>query len=194
MAAAWFGPGVTIPEVFGYLGAGFLLAAWSAFVARLAGDGRENMIGAGSIAAAVVLVALGDVARDRRCASVEGGRRRRPSQPSPSRPVASSRSSRWATSTVSSPPTLATGVGTALAAGLRVVHPGLLTQFGLLSALTSFAAALLAWLELLVRPDRLTFSESGLVIPAAGPDPRLLALAAAIVAGDGRCDRADRPA
>ncbi len=59
VAAAWFGPGVTIPEVFGYLGAGFLLAAWSAFVARLAGDGRENVIGAGSIAAAVVLVALG---------------------------------------------------------------------------------------------------------------------------------------
>src|SRR5439155_298157 len=37
VASSFFGPTPTIVEVFAYLGAGFFLGAWSAFVVRLAG-------------------------------------------------------------------------------------------------------------------------------------------------------------
>ncbi len=33
-ASRMFGPSVQVPEVFGYLGGGFLLAAWGAFMAH----------------------------------------------------------------------------------------------------------------------------------------------------------------
>src|SRR4051794_5102698 len=54
-----FGPGVTIGEMFGYLGTGFLVGAWSAFVLRLAGPSpNSTMIGGGALIAAVGLVVL----------------------------------------------------------------------------------------------------------------------------------------
>jgi hypothetical protein len=76
-AAAMFGPSVTVPEVFGNLGTGFLLAGWTAFVSRL-GSPSDDMsfgVGIGALVAAVVLVGLGLVlrrgdARRRRSAGV----------------------------------------------------------------------------------------------------------------------------
>ena len=60
---------------------------------------------------------------------------------------------------------------------LRVLHPSVLTQFGLLGALTSLAGALLAWAESLVVPVR-SFDDNGILV-RSGPDPVLLAVAAA---------------
>jgi hypothetical protein len=60
-----FGPGVTVGEMFAYLGVAFLLAAWTAFVARLAGEDRGEgaTIGFGFAVAADVLVLIGFVLR-----------------------------------------------------------------------------------------------------------------------------------
>ena len=41
-AGSFFGPTPTIVEMFGYLGALFLIAAWSAFLVRIAGDSRDQ--------------------------------------------------------------------------------------------------------------------------------------------------------
>lgn len=64
-----FGPGVMIAEMFAYLGGGFLLAAWSAFVIRVAGAGADTQrFGVGGLITAAGLVVIGLVlgATDRR--------------------------------------------------------------------------------------------------------------------------------
>src|SRR5205823_2202524 len=60
-ASRTFGPSVSVAEVFTYLGAGFVLAAWSAFSARTAGTGGDPgiVLGITSLLAAGVLVAIG---------------------------------------------------------------------------------------------------------------------------------------
>src|SRR4051812_27793116 len=60
--AELFGPSVTIPEVFGYLGAAFLLGAWSVTIGRAADGGAVNA-GILSLVAAVVLTGLGVLLR-----------------------------------------------------------------------------------------------------------------------------------
>lgn len=60
-AATAFGPAVTVGEMFGYLGAAFLLGAWSAFVLRVAGaraEGTFVSVGFGIAAAALIGLAL----------------------------------------------------------------------------------------------------------------------------------------
>ena len=58
-ASAMFGPSVTIPEVFGYLGTAFLLAAWSAWAARGTSTSSSLVPGLAGLVASVVLIALG---------------------------------------------------------------------------------------------------------------------------------------
>ena len=60
-ASALFGPGVSIGEMFGYIGGAFLLSAWTAFLARIGGSQANGpfVIGVGSLIAAVVLAGLG---------------------------------------------------------------------------------------------------------------------------------------
>jgi hypothetical protein len=56
-----FGPGVSIGEMFGYIGAAFLLSAWTAFLVRM-GDTATNrsfVISLGSLIAALVFAGLG---------------------------------------------------------------------------------------------------------------------------------------
>ena len=48
------GPSVTIPEVFGYLGTGFLLAAWTAWAGRGTFASRDLVPGLASLVAAVL--------------------------------------------------------------------------------------------------------------------------------------------
>jgi len=174
-AAAWFGPGVTIPEVFGYLGAGFLLAGWSAFVVRIAGD-RPVIVGAGALFAAVVLVALG--------AWLRTGDARRSRAAGVAFVVAvgfvGGGFATLATYVEIDGPLIGivgTGWAAAAAVLLRAFHPSVLTQAGLLAALTSLAGALLAWAESRIVPP-LTFTDDGLAI-RGGPDPALLAVATA---------------
>src|SRR4051812_9594726 len=63
-ASSFFGPTPTIVEVFGYLGAGFFLGAWSAFLARIAGEANgEAILAGGTGLAAAVLIGLAFVLR-----------------------------------------------------------------------------------------------------------------------------------
>ena len=64
-ASSFFGPAPTIVEAFVYLGAGFFVGAWSAFLARIAGESadRSAIMTAGSALAVAVLFGLGLVLR-----------------------------------------------------------------------------------------------------------------------------------
>src|SRR5688500_17444605 len=68
-AGAIFGPGIAVGEMFAYLGGAFLLGAWFALVARLAGgpDGVPSSLtlAIGALVAAAALGALGLATRDR---------------------------------------------------------------------------------------------------------------------------------
>jgi hypothetical protein len=149
------GPTMTVAEVFGYLGGAFLLAAWFALFGRVASDGSdpELVLAVGSGIAAGVMAALGavlrsGVARSRRAAGVAFV-------------VAVFNAGAAATSVAVAagldwPIVVVVGTATALvvAIGLRAAHPAMLTQFGLLVALTSTAGAVLSWVQSIVFPNR----------------------------------------
>ncbi|HEY7736812.1 MAG TPA: hypothetical protein VH813_08480 [Candidatus Limnocylindrales bacterium] len=150
-AAAMFGPSVTIPEVFGYLGSGFLLAAWTAYGGRIGGEVQNQAFGMAALVAAVVLIGLGFVLR-------RGNERRRRAAGVAYMVgvayVATGLLAVFATTGLDERivAVLATGIALAVAAVVRWVHPSVLTQIALLAALTTFAGSMLARLELLVRP------------------------------------------
>lgn len=148
-----FGPGVTVGEMFAYLGVGFLVAAWSAFVVRLSGDAADApSVGLGFGVAAVALAALGVVlrsgdARRRRAAGVAF--------------LAATGFAAAATGGLAADWTidgrsialLVTAVALLVAAVFRRLHPALLTEFGFLSAATSLGAALMSWIEGRITPQ-----------------------------------------
>lgn len=175
-ASALFGPSVTIAEVFAYLGGAFLLAAWSSFMTRSSGpDGEAGVVlGVMALLAAGVLGVLG-------LRLMTGGER-------------ASRASGVAFLLVSSYVAAAAAafgneagldwpvlgvvssvVGLATATALRVVHPSVLTQVGVLSWMTALGVSLLAWLQVSFFPENYS-PETGLPTPG-GPDPLLLVLA-----------------
>jgi hypothetical protein len=172
--ASVFGPGVTIGEMFAYLGGTFLLGAFETFVVRLAGDGSrwELPIAIGSTVAAIALALfamtlIGGDARRRRAAGVllavavvHVG--------AAGAAFGSAMGLGWPASGV-----VGALAATLAAVGFRLIHASLLTQVALLAGMTSFAALLLSWLESVVLP-RPTFENAGEVLPQAGPDPVLL--------------------
>ncbi len=177
-AAALFGPSLTISEVFAYLGGAFLLAAWSSFMSRSdASNGEPGvLLGAMALLAAGVLGVIG-------LRLMGGGER-------------ASRASGVAFLLVSTYvataaaafgnaagldwPTLgvvgsAAGLATAIA--LRVLHPAVLTQVGILAFLTSLGVSALAWLQVTLFPEN--FSPDTGLPTSTGPDPLLLVAATA---------------
>jgi hypothetical protein len=175
---AMFGPSLTIGEVFSYLGAFFVLAASDAFLFRLAGSAPSNdwTLVIGTAIQTVVLLAIGlrlrsgDRRRSRAAglmfltatvhAGVTGGL------------AADAIGLDWPVSAVvGSIAALVVGVGT------RTIHPSLLTQAAVLGAVTSLAATVLAWLQLMLFPQP-DFSGPEPVFPA-GPDPLVAVLAEA---------------
>jgi hypothetical protein len=177
--AAWFGPSVTIPEVFGYLGAAFLLAGWTTFLGRTSlGFGDAAMGPAlGALIASVGLVVLGLVLgrgdeRQARSAGVcflvavayfGGG----------IASLATVVGLDWPAAVL-----VGAGAALALAIGLRWVRPAVLTQVGLLGAVTALTAAILAWGESVLDPNHGFDQDTGLRSSGA-PDPLLLVLASA---------------
>jgi hypothetical protein len=178
--ASIFGPGVTIGEMFAYLGGAFLLGAFEAFVIRLAGSGNrsELPIAAGSLVAALALGAVG------RTLMNGDPRRRRAAGVMFALAVAhvgAFGAAVAAASGILGPLVWVIGglFATVAAVGLRLLHPSMLTQVALLSSATSLAAALLSWLEAIVVPEE-TFDRVGEFIPQAGPNPILLVLFSAV--------------
>lgn len=177
-AAAMFGPSVTISEVFSYLGGAFLLAAWSSFMSRAAGgrDDPELAIGAMALVAAVVLVGFG--------LRLRGGTERT----SRAAGVAFLLAAAYVGGAVTSFAILAgldwpaigvVGSGAALATAvvLRVIHPSVLTQVGVLTWVTALSVSILQLLQVTVFPEDFS-NETGLP-NLTGPDPMILVLASA---------------
>lgn len=172
--ASVFGPGVTIGEMFAYLGGTFLLGAYETFIVRLAGDGSrsELPIAIGSTVAAIALALFattlirGD-ARRRRAAGVL--------LPVAVAHVGAAGAAFASAATIGWPAAGVAGalVATIAAVGFRRIHASLLTQVALLASITSFAALLLSWLESVVVP-RQSFDNTGEPLPQGGPDPILL--------------------
>jgi len=170
------GPGPTVAEMFAYLGSGFLLAAWTAFVTRLSGpDSNLSTVSAGLLAAAVVLGGIGVVLR-----SGDDRRRRGAGMAFLGATLYSAGAAAGFLSGlhVSGPVLvmIVAGIAVAVAATVRYLHAGLLTQFGLLVSVTGLGAAVLAWFGDLVAPH--SFDDKGVPIGAT-PDPLLLILVSA---------------
>ena len=176
-ASALFGPSVTIAEVFAYLGGGFLLAAWSTFMARANGPNGDTSVlfGIMSLVAAGVLLALG-------LRLMRGGERA-----SRAAGVAFLLTATYASTAAAAFADVAgidwpalgvigSAAGFATAIALRVIHPSALTQVGVLAGLTALGVSLLSWLQVTLFPD---FSPvTGLPVANAA-DPLLLVLATA---------------
>ena len=178
-ASALFGPGVSIGEMFGYIGAAFLLSAWTAFLARIGGSNANApfVIGIGSLIAAVVLAGLGawlgrGSDRFRRGAGVAFF-------------VAASLVGVGVLALFGSSDgqrdSLA-GVVAAAAALLaafvfRTYLPAVMTHLGVLAAATSLVATALSWIETSLVSPR-TYDDLGNATFAGTPgaDPLLLAV------------------
>lgn len=174
--SAIFGPGVTIGEMFAYLGGAFLLGALETFVLRPAGvEGRPLLnITIGMAIAAIALTVCGlflrnGVARRRRAAGVVFALAVVHVGAAVAAGAEGSGFGWPATGAI------AAAVATLAAFGYRLLHPSLLTQVAFLASATSFAGLSLSWLESVVVPER-QFTDVGEPILAGGPDPILLVL------------------
>ena len=147
---AFFGPTVTIGEMFGYLGVAFLLGAWTAFLARIAGTSdRDAILTVGTGAAAIVMAGLG------RFLMTGDARRRRAAGAAF---LASICLVAGAAAFLVQLAGLQGSVGGIVIAALavaaavlfRLLLPALATQLGLIGALTGLAAAVMGWLQALI--------------------------------------------
>jgi hypothetical protein len=177
--ASIFGPGVTIGEMFAYLGGAVQLRAYETFVIRLggSGDNSEVPIAVGATLAAIALGVAGMLltngdARRRRAAGVMFALA--------VAHVGAAGASMAAAANIEWPAAGAIGavVATLSAIGFRVIHPSLLTQVALLAGMTSFAGLFLSWLERLVVPQP-SFNDVGDPIAVGGPDPVVLVVVSA---------------
>ncbi len=178
--AAIFGPGVTIGEMFAYLGGAFLLGAFETFVLRPADVGGRPFLNItiGMAVAAIALTVCGTFLRK------GDARRRRATGVVFALAVVHVAAAVAAGAEGSGFGWPAVGaIGAAVAAlaafGYRLLHPSLLTQVALLASVTSFAGLLLSWLESVVVPQTV-YGDFGEVIPSGAPDPVLLVVLSAI--------------
>jgi hypothetical protein len=148
-----FGPGITIGEMFGYLGAGFILGAWSAFIARLAGSSEDfTVIGAGALIAAVALLvlalALGTTdPRRRRAAGVALVVAVLYVAAAAGLFISRSRLDPLVIALIVTAATM--GAATAF----RLLLPSLLTTLALIASITAFGWAVLAFLASVITPN-----------------------------------------
>jgi hypothetical protein len=177
-ASSLFGPPVAIAEVFGYLGAAFLLAAWFTWIGNWASsaDQPSTVVGAGAGIAAVALFALGAVLH-------QGDERRRRAA-GVAFLIATTSAGAAAFAFVGGAgvgwpdvAVIGSAVAIAVAIAVRAIHPAVLTQIGLLSAFTSLVGAALTWFEGTLFPNN-SFSESSLS-RSTEPDPMLLVVGSA---------------
>ena len=144
-----YGRDTSIVEMFGYLGAAFLIGAFDAFVARISTDpdGRTLTFAIGMAVGTAVLLALGGFL-------LRGDERRRRAA-GMAFLVATGHAAAGGAALAgyaSLEPGLIGVVATVVATGValvtRLVHPSLLTQLGFVAALTGLAAATLGWVRM----------------------------------------------
>ena len=173
------GPGVTIVEMFAYLGGAFVLGALDLFMTRATGFDADGGVGlaVGYGIVAVVLIAIGRFmaqrdARERRAAGVLFAVA-----------VGHVATAGFALTAALNVDLQVAGVlvaawASVVAVGLRLYLPALTTQFTLLASLTGLAAALISLIEHMVVPETI-FTDSGAVVPNGGPDALLVLVATA---------------
>jgi hypothetical protein len=195
-----FGPSPTVVEMFAYLGAGFLLGAWSAFVSKLAVGGTSlSLVGGGLLAAAIVLAAAALVLR-----RGDDRRRRGAGMAFLTAILFAAASEAGFLSDLrlggSAEALIVALVAFGVAGVFRRLHASLLTHLGVLTSATAVGGFFLAWLRDLVAPAN--FDDNGQPIGAM-PDPivmivvsaaiwLLLALALGVLALRERTDRSER--
>ena len=144
-AGELFGPSVTIPEVFGYLGTGFLLGAWTAWTGRASIDGGI-VTGIMALVAAFALVGLGAFLRrgDERASRAAGV-----AFLASTAYVGFGAASLAGSAHASNAAQLVVAGLAALVAGsvLRRFHPSVLTQAAVLGSIVVLAQAVLALLD-----------------------------------------------
>jgi hypothetical protein len=144
---SFFGPTVTIGEMFGYLGVAFLLGAWTAFLARIAGTSdRDAILTAGTAVAAIVMAALG------RFLMNGDARRRRAAGVAFLAAVGLIAGAAEFLVQLLGVQGAVTGIVVALltvaaAVLLRLVLPAVTTQLGLVGGLTGLAVAVMGWIQ-----------------------------------------------
>ncbi len=169
---AFVGPNVTIPEVFGYLGTAFLLAAWTAWTSRGSFDSADLVPRIGPLLAAVGLIVLGLVlrrgdARRSRAAGVAFLVGLGYLAVGVAALIGPSRFAPEETALI------VAGVVLAVAVVLRAIQPAVLTQIGLLAAVTGLAGAILIWLQATYFPSPpFAIDVSGAAVKR--PDPLIL--------------------
>src|SRR4051812_47808977 len=155
LASSFFGPAVSIVEVFSYLGGAFVLAAWIALITRLSSEARvptnEWILVAGAAVPAVVFFALGLIVRGR------SARLSRAAGVSFLLSVAAI----WTGVTLNAAIVIEGSyvpavIGTIAAVGVALVyrwfHPAVLTLVALLAAITGLVEAGLQLLDAIVYP------------------------------------------
>jgi hypothetical protein len=177
-AARMFGPSVSVAEVFTYLGGAFLLAAWSAFMARTAGNaddpgillGFMSLLAAGALVAIGLRLSTGDE-RASRAAGVAlllavtyvGGAMAA---------FADTANIEWPLLGV-----LATAAALLAAIAIRVAFASVLTEVAVLASLTAFAGSLLSLAQETFFPQDVS-DVTGLPV-SSGADPMILVVASA---------------
>ena len=151
---AFFGPVVTITELFAYLGAAFLFGGWLAFIGNLSETSHPTEIIAGGLAlSALAMFGLGAVL-------ARGDRRRRRGAgvvflattflTAGSAAYVVQMDFLRNTFQDQAPGILIAAVAVVVAAFLRRWLPSVMTQFGLVVSLAGLAGAILSWLRSLV--------------------------------------------
>jgi hypothetical protein len=149
MTPSFFGPAVTIVEAFSYLGAAFVLAAWTALIARLSSEAsvptNEWIIVAGLAIAAAVFFVIGLVLHGR---SARLGRAAGVAFVLSVAFIAGGVTANVAIVGEGATPALA-GAAAALVAAIayRWYHPALLTQAAMLLAIAGLVQAWLSFLD-----------------------------------------------
>jgi hypothetical protein len=182
---SFFGPAITVGELFAYLGGAFLLGGWIAFIASLSTTSHPTDVMTGALAlSALVTFGLG-------LFLARGDRRRRRGAG-----VAFLVTTFLAAGSAAylvqldflintlqgqAPGVLIALVAVVVAAGLRRVLPAVATQVGLVLTLTGLAGAILSWVSSIVYPTNFGSGGGYTTNPAPTPaEPVGLVVAAAL--------------
>jgi len=155
-AGSFFGPSITVGELFAYLGAAFVFGGWIAFIANLSTTSHPTEILTGALAlSALVTFGLGLL-----LARGDSRRRRGAGVVFLATTILAAGSAAYLvqmdflrnTLQDQAPGVLIAVVAVVVAAALRRVLPAVATQIGLVLSLAELGAAILSWVQSIVYP------------------------------------------
>ena len=172
-AGSFFGPSITVGELFAYLGAAFVFGGWIAFIANLSTTSHPTEILTGALAlSALVTFGLGLV-----LARGDSRRRRAAGVAFLATTILAAGSAAYLvqmdflrnTLQDQAPGILIAAVTVVVAALLRRVLPAVATQVGLVLSLAGLGGAILSWVQSIVYPT--DFGSGGAYTTNPVPQP-----------------------